>query len=533
VQDEILTDLARVAELKVISRTSVMQYRDAASRNSRKIGQELGVAHLLEGSVQRVEGKVRVNAQLIDARSDAHLWAQTYDRNLKDVFAIQSEIAETIADQLQAKLSPRERKAIQQPATTDLTAHDLYLRARQLDDLVNVSNSKDGLLEAIKLLEEAVARDPKYFRAYGLMVEVHTDLYWGGFDPTPERVELAKAALQKAEEIEPDAAEVHFAKGTYLYHGLRDYDGARAEFELTQKLLPNFSRVHLLLGSIDRRQGRWDDAVVSFQRAVQADPRDAYVYEEAGFTFVGLTRFAEAQSYLKQAYTLNPKDHFAGAVLSQLPYLERGETSSWRAHLDEVQRAGDGASVPIFFVDCALAERNRLAAEQALTLISPSGTVDSIGDLAWPRDWYVGLVARSFGDKDKARAAFTAAREAALPRTQQLPSYPGGWIVLGLIDAGLSHKSEAIAEGQRACELLPLSKDAWDGVTYVLYLAEIYAWVGEKDLALQELERAKIPCGVVYGDLKMSPKWDALRGDRRFDQILASVAPKASPPSAK
>ena len=528
VQDEILTDLARIAELKVISRTSVMQYRDAASRNSRTIGRELGVAHLLEGSVQRAEGKVRVNAQLIDARTDAHLWAETYDRDLQDVFAIQSEIAETIADQLQAKLSPNERKAIQHPPTTDLTAHDLFLHARVLDDTVNSSNSRERLLEAITLLEEAVERDPKYYLAYCMMVEVHTDLYWAGFDPTPERLELARVALEKAEAIAPNAGEIHFEKGTYLYHGFRDYDGARAEYELAAKLLPNSGRVSLLLGAIDRRQARWDDAVGNFRRAIETDPRDAFIYEEAGSTFGGLRRYREAKQSFGRAYALNPSDQFAGAVLAELPYLERAEIANWRTHLNEVQRAGNAAAIPIFFIDCALAERNRAAAEQSLTLIPPEGAVDSVTDINWPRDWFAGLIARSFGDDEEARSAFAAARRVVLSTTQKLPDYPGGWILLGLIDAGLGDKSDAIAEGKRACELLPLSKDAWDGPSYVTNLALIYTWVGEKDKALEQLAlSAKIPAGVTYGELKMSPKWDALRGDPGFEQLITSLRPKS------
>jgi TolB-like protein len=526
VQDEILTDLAKVADLKVISRTSVMQYRDAAVRNSRKIGQELGVAHLLEGSVQRAGGKVRVNAQLIDARTDAHLWGQTYDRDLKDVFAIQSEIAETIADQLEVRLSPNERKAIERAPTNDITAHNLYVRARQLDDLVNSSDAKKSLLEAISLLEEAVERDPNYYLAYALMVEVHTDLYWGGFDPNPERLELARAALDKAESIAPDAGEVHFEKGTYLYHGLRDYDGARAELEIAAKLLPNSARVPMILGAIDRRQARWDDAVRNFQHAVRTDPREGFIYEETGSTFVGLRRYGEAKSYLKRASVLSPTDYFAGATLAQLPYFERGETSGWRNHLLEVQKAGHSDSIPIFFADCALAERDQRAAEEALKFFPPEGATDSVTDINWPRDWFVGLVARSFGDEERARAAFTAARSAILPMTQQLPDYPGGWILLGLIDAGLGNR-EAIAEGKRAGKLLPLSKDAWDGPGYVTNLALIYTWLGEKDLALEQLAlSARIPAGISYGELELSPKWDALRGDPRFDKIMASVAPK-------
>jgi TolB-like protein/cytochrome c-type biogenesis protein CcmH/NrfG len=527
VQDEILTDLAKVADLKVISRTSVMQYRDAATRNLRKIGEELGVAHLLEGSVQRADGKVRVNAQLIDARTDAHLWAQTYDRDLKDVFAIQSEIAQTIAGQLQAKLSPNEQKAIAQPPTTDLVAYDLYQRARALDDEVNESNSKESLLQAIALLDEAVRRDPKFLLAYCLLVEVHTDLFWGGFDPTPARLELAKAALAKAENLAPDAGEVHFEKGTYLYHGLRDYTGARAEFEIAQRKLPNFARVHLLLGAIDRRQARWDDARKNFQQAVRIGPRDFFVLEETGLTFGGLRQFDEARNYLARATALNPKDLFAKSILWEVPFLEKGELGSWRAHLDEALRKGNATAISISFVDCALAERNRTAADEALTLIPPEGTVDSTNDVAWPRSWYVGLVEKSFGETAPAQAAFSTARIAAEEQTRAQPTYAAGWMILGLIDAGLGRKSDAITEGKRACELLPLAKDAWDGPTYVTSLALIYTWVGEKDLALEQLAlSARIPAGVYYGNLKLDPQWDALRGDPRFEKILASLAPQ-------
>ncbi|HEY5036593.1 MAG TPA: FlgO family outer membrane protein, partial [Chthoniobacterales bacterium] len=227
VQDEILTDLAKVADLKVISRTSVMQYRSSAARNLREIGRQLGVAHVLEGSVQREGNEVRVNAQLIDARNDAHLWAHTYDRNLSDVFAIQSEIAETIAGQLQAELSPSEKAAIAQWPTKDIVANDLYIQARALDEKSNDPGGKESMLQGISLLEQTVRRDPGYVLAYCLLCEIHLDLYWGGFDHTDARRDQALAALQAAERIQPDNGEVHVQKGLYAYHGFRDYDTAR------------------------------------------------------------------------------------------------------------------------------------------------------------------------------------------------------------------------------------------------------------------------------------------------------------------
>ena len=245
VQDEILTDLAKVADLKVISRTSVMQYRNTAARNLREIGQQLGVAHVLEGSVQRAAEKVRVNTQLINARTDAHEWAENYDRPINDVFAIQSEIAKAIAEQLQAHLSPREKEAIAQAPTKDVVANDLFVRARALDDMANNPGAKQYLLQGVSLLEEAVRRDPNFVSAYCLMCEIQLDLFWYGFDHTPARLEQARAALQAAERIQPDAGEVHMEKGLFAYHGFRDYQTARAEFERCRQTLPNSSRLYL------------------------------------------------------------------------------------------------------------------------------------------------------------------------------------------------------------------------------------------------------------------------------------------------
>ncbi|MDP9099491.1 MAG: FlgO family outer membrane protein, partial [Verrucomicrobiota bacterium] len=334
VQDEILTDLAKIADLKVISRTSVMQYKNTGTRNLREIGRQLAVAYLLEGSVQRALNRVRVNAQLIDARTDAHLWAQTYDRDLADVFAIQSEIAQTIAEQLQARLSTSERAAIAQPPTTDLVANDLFQRAQALDELANDTGAKAGLLQAVSLLEEAVRRDPKFLLAYCLLCEVHLDLYWGGFDHTPPRREQAQLALQHAERIQPEAGEVRMEKGAYAYHGFRDYDRALTEFELARRLLPNSARLYVFLASVDRRRAHWDDAVRNFEHAIQLDPRNSINFEEAGFTYAGLRREADATRILAQASALNPKEIVSRLVVAQLPYSARAEIGPLRVHLN-------------------------------------------------------------------------------------------------------------------------------------------------------------------------------------------------------
>jgi TolB-like protein/class 3 adenylate cyclase len=530
VQGEILADLAKIADLKVISRTSVMLYKSGNPRNLREIGQQLGVAHVLEGSVQRAANRVRVTAQLIDARSDAHLWAQTYDRDLADVFAIQSEIAEKIAEQLQARLSPGEQAAIAQVPTSDLVANELYARARVLheQEIVDVSY-KESFLQAISLLEEAVRRDPNFLLAYCLLCEANLDLYWQAYDHTPERRERANAALRQAERIQPDAGEVHMQKGVYAYHGFRDYERARTEFELARRTLPNDARLYLILGAVDRRQGRWEDAVRDFHRATELDPRNVFILGVAGETFTELRRYAEATSLRERAFALASKDVFLPVILWQLPYSARADTGPWRSHLNSILDEGkeSASQAASAFVDCALAERNRDLAAQALTLIPEEGTHSPADNSLWTRDWYVGLVARSFGDTSGAQRAFTAARAITAKTVQDQPEYAPAWSALGAIDAGLGHKSDAIAEGKRACELLPVSKDPVDGPFYVTNLALIYAWVGEKDLALKQLAiSAKIPAGVTYGELKLSPIWDPLRGDPRFEKIVASLAPK-------
>ena len=287
IQDEILTSLARVADLKVISRTSIMQYKAGPARNLREIGKELGVAHLLEGSVQRDAKRVRVNAQLIDARTDAHLWAQTYDRDLADVFAIQSEIAKAIADQLQAKLSPNEKKAIEQPPTTDLAAFDLYSRAKSLLLTADISMTQEpDVRKAVELLDEAVKRDPSFFDAYCQLAYAHEWFYAvTGFDHTPARLALAEAALQAATRLRPDAAETHLARAEYLYYGLRDYAGALAELEIVRRALPNDPRLFALTGYILRRRGQQEEGLQNLQRAVELDPRNFDILQQIALSY--------------------------------------------------------------------------------------------------------------------------------------------------------------------------------------------------------------------------------------------------------
>src|SRR6266480_3281794 len=309
VQDEILTDLAKIADLKVISRTSVLQYKSGVARNLREIAQQLGVANVVEGSVQRLGNRVRVNAQLIDARNDAHLWAQTYDRDLADVFAIQSEIAKAIADQLQAKLSPNEKKAIEQPPTTDLAAFDLYSRAKSLVLTASFSaRTEPDLRQAVELLNQAATRDPAFFEAYYQLAFVHGRLYSLGFDHTASRLASAEAALQAAIRLRPDAGETHLARANYLYYGPRDYAGALAELENGRRSLPNDPRLYELTGYILRRRGQQEEGLRNLEKAIELDPRNSFIMQQIALSYQFLRRYPEEAAILDRALTIIPKD---------------------------------------------------------------------------------------------------------------------------------------------------------------------------------------------------------------------------------
>src|SRR5436190_14271386 len=344
VQDEILTDLAKIADLKVISRISVMQYKSGIAHNLREIGQQLGVANVVEGSVQRAGNRVRVNAQLVDARTDRHLWAQTYDRDLADVFAIQSEIAKAIADQLQAKLSPNEKKAIERPPTTDLAAFDLYSRAKSLLLTANFSAmSEPDRLKVIELLDEAVKRDSSFFDAYCQLAFAHENLYAEGFDHTPARLALAEAALQAATRLRPDAAETHLARAQYLYYGLRNYGGALAELEIARRALPNDARLFEVTGYILRRRGQQKEGLRNLERAAELDPRNFDILQQIALSYQIVGRYAEAIAALDSALAIVPENVETRTARGQFYFFWKADTRPLHQTIDAILDQGTGA----------------------------------------------------------------------------------------------------------------------------------------------------------------------------------------------
>src|SRR5213593_1573701 len=526
VQDEILTDLAKIADLKVISRTSVMQYKSGTSRNLREIGQQLGVAHVVEGSVQRAANKVRVIAQLIDARNDAHLWAQTYDRDLADVFAIQSEIAKAIADQLQAKLSPNEKKAIEQPPTTDLAAFDLYSRAKSL--LLTAGFSATGepdLQKAIELLDEAVKRDPSFFDAYCQLARAHENLYAiRGFDHTPARLALAEAAVQAATRLRPDAAETHLARAQYLYYGLRDYPGALAQLEIARRGLPNDPRLFELTGYILRRRGQQEEGLQNLQRAVELDPRNFDILQQIALSYQFLGRYADSIAAMDRALAIVPDNVETRANRAEYELFWKADTRPLCRTIDAILAQGPGAiaRAASSWFDCALAERDPAAAERALVALGDNPWLSNESPIILSHSFGEGLLARMTKDEARARTAFEAARVQQEKIVQAQPDYGPALCVLGLIDAALGRKDLALDEGRRAIALTPLEKDVINGSRVLQYFAITAAWAGEKELALQQLEAGlRAPAASVmlsYGALKLLPVWDPLRGDPRFDR---------------
>jgi TolB-like protein/class 3 adenylate cyclase/Tfp pilus assembly protein PilF len=528
VGDEILTDLAKIADLKVISRTSAMQYKTGVSRNLREIGQQLGVAHILEGSVQRTGGRVRVSAQLIDARTDAHLWADHFDRPLNDIFAIQSEVAQAIADQLKAKLSAAEKAAIKQRPTSDLVAYDLYVRAEALRAATSFSSRlKENLLEATQLLDQAIARDPTFLLAYCRLAEAHDLIYFFGSDHTPARLALANTAIQAALRLRPDSGEAHLALAEHLYRGYRDCQRALAELTLARRALPNDPLVFELTGFINRRQGRWEESTTDLKRALELDPRNLFFLQQLSFTYELQRRYRDLAAVLDRALKLVPSDPDTRLARALIDLSERADPSPAHATIDAVVAEDPVAAKTIaarwFYI--ALCERDNFGVSRSLDLLPPEGI--SEGSVWWPRPFFEALAARARGDAAVARAAFTAARGEVEKITREQADYAQGIIALGLIDAGLGRKDEAIREGTRAVALVPVSKDAIDGADLILNLAVIYAWTGEKDLALKQLaEAAQLPSTLNYGWLRLHPDCDALRGDPRFEKIVASFAPK-------
>jgi TolB-like protein/Tfp pilus assembly protein PilF len=520
IQDDVLTNLSKISDLKVISRTSVMPYRGKAS-NVREIGKALGVATILEGSVRRIGNRVRVNVQLINADTDEHLWAEDYDRDLTDVFAIQTDLAQKIARELQAKLSPTEKAQIERKPTENSEAYFAFLQAHDLS--TRPDKLRPTMEKAEQLYEQATGLDPDFARAFAGLAWVH-DWMYHTYDPSPARREKARAVADTAIRLQPDLPEAHLALGFYYYYCERNYEKALDEFAIAKRSLPNSAEVYMAIASIERRQGKWAESTANFEKAASLSPKDAFILVNLGDNYRANNNFEAADTIFDRAIEAAPNSLTARGEKGKLALDLKGDFSEIEKQLAQMAAWDDPEKLVTIGRAKILMLRRKFAEAFAILNQLPQEVIHD-GTAPVPKASLQGMLYLFQGDKAKAQAAFRRALPVAEQSLHEIPNDAGRHIQLGFILTGLDRKEEAIAEGKRAVELTPESADAFDGPQFTAALAQIYAWVGEKDQALRLVDRLlETPNGVTVPMLKLDPMWDPLRNDPRFQALIDKYA---------
>lgn len=519
VQDDLLTNLSKIGDLKVISRTSVMPYR-ATQSNAREIGKALGVGTILEGSVRRVGNRVRVNVQLINAENDQHIWAEDYDRELTDVFAIQSDLAQQIASELRAKLSPIEKALIERKPTENSEAYLAFVEGHDL--LTRPDRLRADTEKSEQLFERATRLDPNFARAFAALGWVE-DWMYHSFDPTPARKAKAQAAAEEAVRLQPDLPEAHLALGFYHYYCERNYQSALDEFAIARKSLPNSADVYLAIGAIQRRQGKWAESTANMEKAASLSPKDAFLLVNLADNYRAADDFEHADKVFDRAIEVAPNSVSARTGKAMLAVDLKGDLSEIDRQLAQIHPGANFDAEGTFGRAYLLMLQRKFHDAVAILKQLPA----DVRSDEKPKEYLEGALYTFVNDKEHARSAFHRARSILEKAIQQGSDDASRHIVLGMVLAGLGEKDAAIAEGKRAVALLPESQDALDGPKMTLMLAQIYAWTGENDAALELLERSLItPAGVTVSSLKLDPIWDPLRSDARF-QALVDIPQKS------
>ena len=528
VHDDILSSLAKVSDLKVISRTSVQQFK-SGTRNLREIGRALGVAHVLEGTARRAGNRVRVNAQLIDARTDTHLWGETFDREITDLFTLQCELAERITQALRANLSMSERTNLQTHPTHDVLAYELFLRARELFHWAGTGYSQDKGADALRLIDEAINRDPRFALAYALASRLHSEVFWFGYDKSAARLEKAKAAAEAALKIQPDLGEAHLANAFYYYYGFRRYDIAQKHVMAAIRAIPNNADVLVAAGAIARREGKWPEALKNIEQARDRDPRSLSVMWDLFSTYLAVHEYAKAEKTASDALSISSTAPFFILARGAVALFRDGDSAPLRAALKQIPPNLDpGGSTSTIALRVSLMERDPEEADRVLAACAHeklddnglSGVAGAFDGFTVPRSWYAGLILRARGDESSARKSFEQAKKIVESDRPQFPDDAKTIAMLALIHAELGEKTEAQRAAARAAELLPIAKDSFDGPILMTTLAAVNAKLGEKDSAIQQLESlVGIPNGPTPGTLRAEPEWDSLRDDPRFKKL--------------
>src|SRR5438034_4049180 len=522
IQDDILTNLSKIGDLKVISRRSVRSYRGDGVRNAREIGKALGVATLLEGSVRRAGNRVRVSVQLINANNDEHIWAEDYDRDLMDVFAIQTDLAQKIASALQAKLSPNEKARLDRQPTKDSDAYLLYLQAH--DHANRPDRFRDTSLKAEELFEQAIKLDPNFALAFAGLSMVQSWLYHEA-DPTPARREKARLNANEALRLQPELPEGHLALGFSYYYGDRDYQRALAEFEIAKRDLPNEAQAYIAIGAIQRRQGKWTESTANFEKSVSLDPKNANVLFNFAFNYMAQRDFQTADKLFDRAIAADPQSFAAHGMKSALAIAWKGDVGFAENQLSSVPPGFDPDGLVTSARAGVLTLQRKFAEALRVTQQFRGETLTNPERAPCPKAFLEGRLYLHLGDKEKAHAAFEQARPVAERLVRDAPDDAARHAQYGAVLAGLDQKQEAINEGKRAVELLPESEDAFDGPIITASLAEIYTWVGEPDEAFRLLDHLlTVPNGLTVPTLKLDPTWDPLRKDPRFQALVDKYA---------
>ncbi|HMJ05510.1 MAG TPA: tetratricopeptide repeat protein, partial [Chthoniobacterales bacterium] len=529
IQDDVLANLAKISDLKVISRTSVRQYR-IGTRNLREIGAELGVAHILEGTVRRAGNRVRLNVQLINAATDAHIWADTFDRELTDLFALQSELAEQITVALRANLSPQEKANLKIHSTSNLEAYENFLRARDLFRWSGAGDPRENGERALRYLERALVLDPQFALAHTLASRWHAELFWFGLDRSCARLEKAREAAEAALRLRPEGGDGHLALAYYHYFGFRDYERAREELEAARRATPNDAEIWDAFGAIDRRQGRWADCIQHLEKARGLDPRNTSGIWNVAETYALLGRLPEAERAIAQGLEVNPEAHFFSLLRGTIALRNTGEKEPLRAALREVPREFDpGGGVTLVALRLSLmeddhAEAARLLAASPLERYNDPGLGTLAGSLdgySFPRAWLEGCIARARGDEESARKAFGAALEDVEHDLGCCADDAKAILMQAFVYAALGQKEEALRYGEEAVAILPISRDAYDGPVLATNLAAIYVQLGEMDRALTLLHSLRgLPMAATPGTLRVEREWDPIRAHPRFQELL-------------
>ena len=518
IQDDILTNLSKIGDLKVISRMSVMSYRGDAVRNAREIGKALGVATLLEGSVRRIGNRVRVNVQLIDANNDEHIWAEDYDRDLTDVFAIQTDLAQKIAAALQAKLSPTEKARLDNRPTQNPDAYLLFVQAHDYANRMDMFN--DMSLKAVPLFEQAIKLDPTFALAFADLSTVESWIYHS-FDPIPAWREKARLNADEALRLQPDLPEGHLALGFSYYYGDRDYERALAEFEIARRGLPNDAQAYFAIGAIQRRQGKWAESTANLEKAATLDPKNTNVLINLCFSYMALRNFETADKMLDRAIAASPQSFQARALKGFMAVLWKGDFSAAEKAFSSVPPENDESGLTTWGRAWILTLQRKFPDALQLLERFHGETMYSTTTAPYPKAFAEGLIYLLQGDKTKARTEFESARLVSEKLLREAPGDAARHAQHGLILAALGQKQEAIAEGKRAVELLPESQDALDGPRVTEALAQIYALTGESDEAFRLLDHLfTIPSNLTVPMLKLDPAWDPLRKDPRFQALI-------------